>query len=106
MSVTARAGIHGIRVDPGEVAGDFRIALDGPLDGRCGRLLLQAAQATSAAGGSRLTVDLRRINAFTADGVSAASICCREAKDLPRGVSFVASDGPSRGALLAILKRQ
>jgi hypothetical protein len=95
--------VQPVRVEPGP-GGNVTISVEGILDGRSGRLLMEAADA--ARGCSRLTVDLSRIERFTAAGVEAAIRCCRSASDLPQGVSFVAAAGPSRHALLAILDRR
>ena len=92
-----------VRVDPGP-GGNVTVSVEGALNRRSGRLLMQAADA--AGGCSRLTVDLSGIERFTDAGVEAAIRCCRFASDLPQGVSFVAGAGPSRHALLAILDRR
>ena len=110
MTTTDQTGVdrtlhEGVHVERAGDAGDVRIAVGSRLDGRSGHMLLQAADAVAASGGERITVDLRRVDGFTEDGVAAATACCRLASGLPGGVSFVASAGPSRRALLAILDR-
>jgi hypothetical protein len=102
MTVTPDCSAQ-VRVAPG-AEGNLTISVDGALDRRNGRLLMQATDA--AVGCSRITVDLSRIDRFTEAGVEAAIRCCRTASDLPQGVSFVVSAGPSRDALLAILDRR
>ena len=91
-----------VKVDGGP-GGHVTISVAGVLDGRAGRLLTQAADAS--VGCSRITVDLSGIGQFTEAGIEAAIRCRRSGAELPQGVSFVASAGPSREALLAILDR-
>jgi hypothetical protein len=105
MHGTACAEDGGIHIDFPDATGEVRIAVDGRLDQRKGSLLLRAADVVSAAGGRRITVDLREVNGFTEDGVAAATACRQRASVLPCGVSFVAGSAPSRRALLAILER-
>ena len=95
----------GVLVETAGRADEVRIAIGSTLNRRSGRRLLQAAGAISAHGGVRITVDLRQVAAFTEDGVAAATACRRLASGLPGGVSFLASSGASRYALLAILDR-
>ncbi len=92
-----------VKVEQGEQSGEVCITLKERLDEVGGQQLLEAADAVAANGGTRITVDLREINTFTEGGVKAATACCRLASGLPKGVSFVASTGPSRQALLEIL---
>jgi hypothetical protein len=101
MSVSSECTAE-VRVDGGP-GGNVTISVAGVLDRRTGRLLMQAADAS--AGCSRITVDLSGIGHFTEAGIEAAIRCCRTGAELPQGVSFVASAGPSREALLAILDR-
>ncbi len=96
-------GADTVVVERSQDPDDVRIAIGTNLNRRSGHELLQAAGAISAQGGSRLTVDLRNVSAFTEAGVAAATACRRLAAGLPRGVSFVASSASSRHALLAIL---
>ncbi|HET6951065.1 MAG TPA: hypothetical protein VFI47_11855 [Acidimicrobiales bacterium] len=71
------------------------------LDEAAGGALLDAAEAALGAGPSRIDVDLRALESFTAAGARALVGCRDLGARLPEGLHYRTGRGPGRDALLA-----
>jgi hypothetical protein len=73
----------------------------GCLDASAGAALLAAAEAAIASGAERLDVDLRSIDASTAEGAASLVACRALAVGLAQGLHYRTGRGAGREALLA-----
>lgn len=71
------------------------------LDAQIGAALVAAAEAALAAQPDRVDIDLRRLQSWTQDGVTALVRCREICGDLPDGLHYRTGRGPGRAALLA-----
>lgn len=81
------------------------LAVEGPLDGQSGELLLSAVSSAPAGDTSRLEIDLGEITSYDADGAGALGRCRAVAEGLPCRVSYRAGSRMGRQLLLETLRR-
>jgi len=71
------------------------------LDAGTGDALVAAAEAALTTDPERVDIDLRGLQSWTQDGVSALVRCRSICGDLPDGLHYRTGRGPGRAALLA-----
>jgi hypothetical protein len=71
------------------------------LDATAGEALVAAAEAAILTEPERVDIDLRALQSWTQDGVTALVRCRTICGDLPDGLHYRTGRGPGRAALLA-----
>lgn len=96
-SLAARRTPVTVRTEGGAVV----LELADLLDASAADALVAAAEAALAASPERVDIDLRGLQSWTRDGVTALVRCREICGDLPGGLHYRTGRGPGRQALLA-----